>query len=64
MGQRKKIDVFNDDLDSEDGPSREDEDAASRARIAQYEKIENKQLRSDAIEAENLWRESIDLEPI
>lgn len=64
MGQRKKIDVFNDDLDSEDGPSREDEDVASRSRIAQYEKIENKQLRNDAIEGENMWRESIDLEPI
>lgn len=64
MGQTKKIVRFNNDLDGEVGTSREQEDDASRKRLAQYERLSDKQIRNDAIEGENLWRESIGLEPV
>lgn len=64
MGQRKKIDRFNDDLDVDEGTTREAEDDASRRRIAGYEKIKDRQVRNDAVEGERLWRESIGLPEI
>lgn len=70
MGQRKKIDRFNDDLDDVDGPTREEEDAASRVRIERYRgeleygSTARQAAMRLAIEAENDWRESIELERI
>lgn len=68
MGQRKKIDRFNDDLDHGVETTREEQDAASLKRIERYrgeldyEPKARREAMKLAIEAEQEWREDIGLE--
>jgi hypothetical protein len=58
MGQPKRIDAFNKHLD-EDPDRRTREDMSSRQRLTRYRAAGGM---DEAIEAEQQWRESINLE--
>lgn len=64
MGQRKKIDRYNDELTAED---RKAGDAASRARLDRYDASRHRLATETydlAVGAENEWRGSIGLERV